>query len=213
MKIVLLGPPGCGKGTQGVRLSEKYNLPQLSTGEILRRAIAEGTSLGGKAASFMNKGQLVPSDLIINLMGERLLEADCKNGYILDGFPRRVDQAEGLEKMLGDSKLDAVINIEVSEAKVVKRLSGRRQCSKCQDLYHVEFSPPKKDGVCDKCGGSLYQRDDDKEETILNRLDVYKKETAPLIGYYQKKGLLMNVNGSADSSKVFDEICSLIDKR
>lgn len=212
MKLVLLGAPGSGKGTQGEKIAKKYNIPQLSTGDILRRAIKDGTELGKKADAFMSRGELVPNNLILDLMSMRIQEQDCKNGYILDGFPRTVEQAEGLDKILTEHgmKIDAVINIDVSEGEVVKRLCGRRQCSKCGAIYHIEFSPSKKGAFCDKCSAFLYQRDDDKEETIKNRLKVYKEKTAPLINYYE--GVLKNIDGSKDPSEVFSKISSLISK-
>lgn len=212
MRIVLLGAPGSGKGTQGSRIAKKYGIPQLSTGDILRAAIRNKTPLGQKADVYMNRGSLVPNELILDLMAGRMKEADCRNGYILDGFPRTVPQAEGLDKILagGGIKLDAVINIGVSESDVLARLGGRRQCEKCGAVYHVEFSPSKQGDKCDKCSGPLYQRDDDKDATIKNRLRVYNEETAPLIGYY--KDVLHNVAGSGDVEKIFAEISSLIDK-
>jgi adenylate kinase len=210
MRMILLGAPGSGKGTQGERIASKYRIPQVSTGDLLRAAIRNGTDLGKKANEYMSKGSLVPDTLILELTGRRLQEADCKNGYILDGFPRTIGQAKGLSDMLaklGD-KIDVVLNIVVTEKEVLKRLGGRRQCTKCSAVYHKEFSPPKKDGVCDKCNSPLYQRDDDKEETIKNRLKVYKEQTAPLIDFY--KATVKNVDGSKDPAKVFEEVCSLI---
>ncbi len=208
MRLVLLGPPGCGKGTQGEKISKKYNIPRFSTGDILRAAIKNGTPLGKKAATFMNRGELVPDELVVDLMAEPI--ASHSQGFILDGFPRTVGQALGLVKILEKNgiELDAVVNITVAEDAVVKRLGGRRQCSKCGALYHIEYSPSKKDGVCDKCSGSLYQRDDDKEETIRNRLRAYKNETAPLVDYY--KTIIKNVDGNGKEEEVFSRISSLI---
>lgn len=212
MRVVLLGAPGSGKGTQGERITKKYGIPQLSTGDILRKAIREGTELGAKAKGFINKGELVPDLVIVGLMAARLAEADCRNGYILDGFPRTIGQAKGLDEILKKMKfrLDAAICINVSEESVVLRLGGRRQCSKCSTIYHVEFQPPKKTGICDKCGSELYQRDDDKEETIRNRLKIYRSETAPLMDYY--KDILHDVDGARDPAEVFKDVSSLIEK-
>jgi len=212
MNLILLGAPGSGKGTQGEKISRKYGIIQLSTGDILRGAIRNGTELGKKAAEYMNKGALVPNELILDLMSVRMKEQDCRNGYILDGFPRTVPQAEGLDVILknASSKINAVVNIAVTEAEVLKRLGGRRQCSKCGSVYHVAFAPSKNGAICDKCDGELYQRDDDKDATIRNRLKVYNEQTAPLIDYY--KGLLINVDGTLGADDVFANICSLIDK-
>lgn len=210
MRLVLLGAPGSGKGTQGEKLSKKLQIPQLSTGDILRSAIRAGTEMGKLADTFMSRGELVPNDVILGLMDERLKKDDCKNGYILDGFPRTIPQAEGLDRILTRSgaKLDAALNIDVKEDEVIKRLGGRRQCSKCSAVYHLEFSPSKKGTICDKCGGELYQRDDDKDATIKNRLKVYNKETAPLIDYYKK--ILKSVDGNGSADDVFRRTCSLI---
>ncbi len=210
MRLVLLGAPGSGKGTQGERLAKKLNVPQLSTGDILRSAIRGGSELGKKADAFMSKGELVPNQLILDVMAERLAKDDCKNGYILDGFPRTIAQAEGLDKILeaANAKLDAAINIDVKEEEVIRRLGGRRQCSKCSAVYHNEFSPSKKGNICDKCDGELYQRGDDTDATIRNRLKIYKQETAPLIDYYKR--CLKNVDGVGTGDEIFKRICSLI---
>ena len=197
MRIILLGPPGAGKGTQAKDLVNKYGIPQISTGDILRKNLAEKTPLGLEAKKFMDKGELVPDSVVVGIVKERLKEADCKPGYILDGFPRTVPQAEALDAALADMKtpLDKVLSIEVPDEELVKRLSGRRTCRSCQEGYHVMFKKPKAEGKCDKCGGELYQRDDDKEEAIMNRLKVYQSSTAPLIDYYKGKGLLSSING------------------
>ena len=197
MRIILLGPPGAGKGTQAKDLVNKYGIPQISTGDILRKNLAEKTPLGLEAKKFMDKGELVPDSVVVGIVKERLKEADCKPGYILDGFPRTVPQAEALDAALADMKtpLDRVLSIEVPDEELVKRLSGRRTCRSCQEGYHVMFKKPKAEGKCDKCGGELYQRDDDKEEAIMNRLKVYQSSTAPLIDYYKGKGLLRSING------------------
>ena len=212
MKLVLLGAPGAGKGTQAKKLTEKYTVPQISTGDILRKAVADGTPLGKEAKSYMDKGELVPDSVVIGLVKERIVRDDCKNGYILDGFPRNTSQAEVLDKVLADMKapLDTALSVDVEKDALMKRLTGRRTCKGCQQMYNVHFSPPKKEGVCDKCGGELYQRDDDKEETIKNRLDVYEKSTAPLIDYYSKKGILKSVKGEGSIEDIFNNICSIL---
>lgn len=172
MNIIMLGPPGAGKGTQAKMLVEKFGIPQISTGDMLRAAVAEGTELGKKAKEYMDKGQLVPDEVVIGIVEERLKKSDCEKGFILDGFPRTVPQAEALDKILEKmgKKIDYVINIVVPDVEILKRLTGRRTCKQCGAMYHVIYNPPKQEGVCDKCGGELYQRDDDKEETIKNRL-------------------------------------------
>lgn len=210
MRIVLLGAPGSGKGTQSEKIAAKYRIPQISSGDLLRAAIRNGTELGKKANEYMSKGALVPDALTLELMSRRMQEPDCKDGYILDGFPRTVVQARGLDELLKKlgSKIDAVLNIAVAEDEVLRRLGGRRQCTKCSAIYHVEFSPSKNSGACDKCGSPLYQRDDDKEATIKNRLKVYREQTAPLIDYY--KVSVKNVDGSRDPAKIFEDVCSLI---
>jgi len=212
MKLVLVGPPGCGKGTQAVLIREEFKVPQVSTGDILRGAVRDGTPLGVEADKYMSTGSLVPDELIINLMGERMTADDCQNGYILDGFPRTVAQAEALEKLLGETgqKLDAVVSIEVDDNEVVKRLAGRRQCKKCGDGYHVTFKQPKSEGMCDRCGGDLYQRDDDSEGTVRSRLEVYRNQTAPLLDFYQQRDLLKSVNGLGSIDDIFKDIRSLI---
>lgn len=214
MRIVLLGAPGAGKGTQAKKLIEKYSIPQISTGDILRKAVADGTPLGKEAKSYMDKGELVPDKVVIGLIEERLGQNDTKKGYILDGFPRNTAQAETLDKMLKDlvMPLDSALSIDVPKDDLMKRLTGRRTCKKCQQMYNVYFSAPKKDGVCDKCGGELFQRDDDKEETIKKRLDVYEAQTAPLIGYYKNKGMLKSISGTGSIEDIFSKVCAAIAK-
>lgn len=213
MRLVLLGAPGAGKGTQAKMLIEKYNIPQISTGDILRKAVADGTPLGKEAKVIMDKGDLVTDEIVIGLVKERLAQDDCKNGYILDGFPRTTPQAEELDKVLADmgTPLDVALSVDVAMSELMQRLTGRRTCGGCQQMYNVHFSAPAKEGVCDKCGGELMQRADDKEETIKNRLDVYQKSTAPLIDYYGNKGILKSVEGVGSIDDIFNKICSLLD--
>jgi adenylate kinase len=196
-RVVLLGPPGAGKGTQAKLLERKFSACQISTGDILRKAVAERTPLGQAAAEYINRGALVPDDVIVHLVAERLKEKDCENGFILDGFPRTIPQAASLDAMLKQAGigLTAALSIRVPHEVIIQRLAGRRTCRNCGALAHVTFTPPKKAGVCDRCGGELYQRDDDREETIANRLKVYEDQTAPLAGYYREQGLLREIDG------------------
>ena len=191
MKLILLGPPGAGKGTQAEILSKKLDIPTISTGNILRAAIKNGTEIGLKAKSFMDAGKLVPDEVIIGIIAERLEQPDCAKGYILDGVPRTLAQAEAIEN--SGIKFDAVLSIEVSNDEIISRMSGRRACTACGATYHIVAAPSKVEGVCDKCGGALVQRDDDKPETVLNRLEVYAKETAPLVDFYKARGILKPV--------------------
>ena len=208
MRAVLLGPPGAGKGTQAVRLVEKYNVPQISTGDIFRRNIKEGTELGKKAQEYMNAGQLVPDELVVDLVKDRLMQDDCKNGYLLDGFPRTIYQAEELDKFLAQQgqKLDAVINFEVGYDTLIERLIGRRVCKECGAGYHIKNMPPKVEGVCDKCGSELEQRKDDTKETAVSRISVYEESTAPLIDYYTGTGALRNFNAEKDPDELLKDI-------
>ncbi|MGA7875021.1 MAG: adenylate kinase [Desulfoferrobacter sp.] len=212
MNIILLGPPGAGKGTQAKRLIDKYGIPQISTGDMLRAALKEGTPLGLEAKKYMDKGALVPDTVVIGLVKERIQQKDCAKGYMLDGFPRNVSQAEALDKMLTElgQKIDAVVCIEVPNDELVARLTGRRTCRDCGAGYHVMFDPPKKEGVCDKCGGELYQRDDDNETTVKSRLEVYANQTEPLIDYYDKQGKLRRINGVGDMEVIFGRITSVL---
>jgi len=214
MRLVLLGAPGAGKGTQAKKLIEKYGIPQISTGDILRQNVADGTPLGKEAKSYMDRGELVPDRIILGLVEDRIKRDDCKKGYILDGFPRNIAQAEALDRMLNDLKmpLDAALSVDVPFDDLMKRLTGRRTCKACGQMYNIYFNPPKKEGVCDKCGGELFQRDDDKEETIRRRLDVYEASTAPLIDYYNKKGILKVVIGVGDIDEIFKRICVALNK-
>ena len=190
MRIVLLGAPGAGKGTQAKKLIDKYGIPQISTGDILRQNVAEGTPLGKEAKSYMDKGELVPDSVVLGLVEDRLKKDDCKKGYILDGFPRNTAQAEALDKILASlgMSLTGALSVDVPKDDLMKRLTGRRTCKGCGQMYNVYFSPSKNESVCDKCGGALFHRDDDKEDTIKRRLDVYDAQTAPLIDYYKKAG-------------------------
>lgn len=212
MRAVLLGPPGAGKGTQAVKLVEKYGVPQISTGDIFRANIKQGTELGKKAQEYMNKGELVPDSLVVDLVKDRLQQDDCKNGYLLDGFPRTIFQAEELDKFLEeqDQKLDAVINFQVGHDTLIERLTGRRICKQCGAGYHIVGMPPKVEGICDKCGGELEQRKDDTVETAENRIVVYNESTKPLIEYYEKSGALKNFNAEQDHMVVFKEIVEAI---
>jgi adenylate kinase len=201
MIAILLGPPGAGKGTYSGKLIDIFKVPQISTGDILRANVKQGTELGKKAKDFMDKGALVPDSLIVEIVEDRIKAADCKNGFLLDGFPRTVEQADSLEAIFKKNglKLDRVINIIVDRDVLFKRLTGRRMCKACGANFNVYTLPPKAEGVCDKCGGELYQRNDDKPDTIANRLDVYEKQTSPLIDYYRKKQALSDINASTGS--------------
>ncbi len=213
MNLILLGPPGAGKGTQAGKIISKYKIPQISTGDILRAAVREGTELGKEAKSYMNAGKLVPDSVVIGIIRDRLKHSDCANGYLLDGFPRTIAQAEELDKILlaMGNKINAVVSVEVPDQEIVNRVSGRRMCKDCGAVYHVTFTPPKTANICDKCGGELYQRDDDKEATIKARLQIYKEQTEPLKKYYNSKNLLKEVEGTGDINKIFNKIESILD--
>jgi len=204
----LLGPPGAGKGTQAKRLTAVLGAPQISTGDILRQSVADGTALGRKARAFMDQGALVPDDVVIGIIEERLRQPDCADGYILDGFPRTLAQAEALTRRLTalSTPLDRVLSLEVPEDDLVRRLSGRRVCRGCGHLYHVESNPPRQADVCDRCGDALYQRDDDREETIRHRLRVYREQTEPLIAYYDGMGLLARIDGRGTIDEISERI-------
>jgi adenylate kinase len=212
MNLIFLGPPGAGKGTQAKLVSEKYNIPQISTGDILRSAVREQSPMGIKAKEYMDSGSLVPDEVVIGIVEERLSQSDCNNGFILDGYPRTIAQADSLKKILSylGKDISHVISIKVESEELMKRITGRRTCVDCGKGYHIYFDPPKKAGVCDVCGGDLYQRDDDKEETIRNRLLVYDKQTEPLISYYADKALLRTVDGSRTIEFIQDKIISII---
>ena len=212
MKIIMLGAPGAGKGTQAKMIADKFGIPHISTGDIFRANIKNGTDLGKKAKEYMDKGQLVPDELTVEILLDRVANDDCKNGYVLDGFPRTIPQADVLDKeltKLGD-KVDFAINVDVPDENIVRRMSGRRACLKCGATYHIEHIPPKKEGICDTCGSELVQRDDDKPETVQNRLSVYHEQTQPLIDYYNKKNILKSVDGTKDMQEVFSDIVNIL---
>lgn len=212
MNLVLMGLPGAGKGTQAEKIVEEYKIPHISTGDMFRAAMKEGTELGLKAKSFIDKGELVPDEVTIGIVRERLGKNDCEKGFLLDGFPRTVAQAEALEEILKElnKKIDYVINIEVDQEILMERLTGRRICKDCGATYHLVFNPPTKSDVCDKCGGELYQRADDNEETVANRLEVNLKQTQPLLDFYADKGYLRNINGQQPIDQVFVDISALL---
>jgi adenylate kinase len=211
-RVVLLGAPGAGKGTQAKMLIDKFKIPQISTGDILRKAVADGTPLGKEAKAIMGSGGLVSDKIVLGLVEERLKQPDTKNGFILDGFPRNTAQAEALDKMLSgmNMQLTVALTVDVEKGELMKRLTGRRTCKSCQQMYNIYFTPPKKDGVCDKCSGQLFQRDDDKEETIKKRLDVYDTQTAPLIDYYKKKNIMKTVQGVGSISDIFQKVVAAL---
>ncbi|MBI5038994.1 MAG: adenylate kinase [Nitrospirae bacterium] len=212
MRLILLGAPGAGKGTQAKKLSEKYGIPRISTGDILREAMQKGTALGLKAKSYMDSGQLVPDDVVIGIVEEKLKDKECIKGWILDGFPRTLQQAQALDRILTGirTSIGHVLNFEVNEEKIIKRISGRRSCESCQSAYHIYFNRPQKDGVCDSCGGRLIQRNDDKEETVRERLKVYQEKTQPLVSYYSERSLLKKIEADDDIENVFTRICSFV---
>lgn len=212
MNLVLMGLPGAGKGTQAERIVEEYNIPHISTGDMFRAAMKEETELGLKAKSFMDQGQLVPDEVTIGIVRERLEKEDCQNGFLLDGFPRTVPQAEALEDLMNQlgRTLDYVINIDVDQSILLERLTGRRICKECGSTYHLVFNPPAKEGVCDKCGGELYQRADDNAETVGNRLEVNIKQAKPLLDFYESKGYLRNIDGQQAIDIVFSDITELL---
>jgi adenylate kinase len=213
VNLVLLGPPGAGKGTQAQLMVDRYHIPQISTGDILRAAVKDKTPLGVKAKGFMDQGKLVPDELVIGIIEERLKAADCHPGFILDGFPRTIAQAEALQPILSKMgrSIDHVVNIEVEDEELVRRLTGRRTCKNCGAMFHIVFHAPKREGICDRCGGTLYQREDDKEETIRTRLKEYQKQTAPLVQYYQQKKTLRSIQGVGGQEQIFEQIVRLLD--
>ena len=212
MKIIMLGAPGAGKGTQAKKIAEKCGIPHISTGDIFRANIKNGTELGKKAKTYMDQGLLVPDELVCDLVVDRIQQDDCKKGYILDGFPRTIPQAESLDKALQaiGEKMDYAIDVEVPDENIVKRMGGRRACVGCGATYHLVYGPTKKEGICDVCGGELILRDDDKPETVQKRLGVYHEQTQPLIDYYKNQGILREVDGSVDMEDVFKEILNIL---
>ncbi|PKL42697.1 MAG: adenylate kinase [Candidatus Riflebacteria bacterium HGW-Riflebacteria-2] len=213
LNLIFLGPPGAGKGTQAKMIVDKYTIPQISTGDLMRAAVSSGSSMGDKVKGYMAAGALVPDDLVVEILLERLSGDDCRDGFILDGFPRTVGQAESLEKALEkrNMKLSGVVAMMVPDAALLTRLTARRICKECGASYHLEFLKPKVEGKCDRCSGELYQRKDDSEEVILNRLKVYHDQTAPLIDFYQKRKALYTVDGNKKIEMIFSEICDIID--
>ena len=212
MKIIMLGAPGAGKGTQAKKIAEKYSIPHISTGDIFRANIKNGTELGKKAKTYMDQGLLVPDELVVDLVVDRVNQEDCANGYVLDGFPRTIPQAEALTKALAGQgqKLDYAIDVDVPDENIVRRMGGRRACVGCGATYHLEYAPPKQEGICDTCGGELILRDDDKPETVTKRLGVYHEQTQPLIDYYTNAGILKRVDGTVDIDEVFQAITEIL---
>ena len=212
MKIIMLGAPGAGKGTQAKKIAEKYSIPHISTGDIFRANIKNGTELGMKAKTYMDQGLLVPDELVVDLVVDRVQQEDCANGYVLDGFPRTIPQAEALDNALNalGQKMDYAINVEVPDANIVNRMGGRRACVGCGATYHLEFAPTKVEGVCDNCQGELILREDDKPETVQKRLNVYHEQTQPLIDYYTGKEIMVEVDGTVDINDVFKAIVNIL---
>ena len=212
MKIIMLGAPGAGKGTQAKMIADKYQIPHISTGDIFRANIKNGTELGKEAKKYMDQGLLVPDELTVKILLDRVAQPDCANGYVLDGFPRTIPQAEVLDKALTElnDKIDYAINVDVPDENIVKRMSGRRACVACGSTYHIEHIPPKKEGICDKCGQELVLRDDDKPETVQKRLKVYHEQTQPLIDYYKAQGILKSVDGTKPMDEVFADIVAIL---
>lgn len=212
MKIIMLGAPGAGKGTQAKMIAEKFGIPHISTGDIFRANIQKGTELGAEAKKYMDQGLLVPDELTVKILLDRVAQDDCGKGYVLDGFPRTIPQAQVLDQALEKlgEKIDYAVDVDVADDHIVKRMSGRRACLKCGATYHVEHIPPKKEGICDSCGSELVLRDDDKPETVMNRLKVYHDQTQPLIEYYDQKGILRKVDGTMEMQEVFQAIVGLL---
>ena len=215
MKIIMLGAPGAGKGSQASRIAKEYQLPHISTGDIFRANLKEETELGKRAKSFMDKGELVPDDITIAMLLDRIHKEDCKNGYILVGFPRTIPQAEALKEALAkkDEKIDLALDVEASDELIIKRMAGRRTCPACGAIYHIVTLPPKTEGICDRCGADLIQRKDDNEETVKNRLKIYHEVTEPLISYYKKEGILEEIDGAEELDKVFEKVKRIIHER
>ncbi|HHT46077.1 MAG TPA: adenylate kinase [Firmicutes bacterium] len=215
MFIILMGPPGAGKGTQAEKLTKEFALIHVSTGDIFRNAVKEGTEMGKKAKEYMDKGELVPDEIVLGIVKERLSKPDCKAGVLLDGFPRTIEQAEALDEVLEDlkMKIDAVINIDVSEEELIARLTGRRVCRNCGATYHIKFNPPKVRNICDHCSGELYQRSDDTIDTVKERLNIYNKQTLPMVDYYERKGMYKSADGSREIDQVFADIAAYLQNK
>ena len=213
MKIIMLGAPGAGKGTQAKKVAKKYNIPHISTGDIFRANIKEGTELGKRAKEYMDKGELVPDDITIGMLLDRIHKADCKDGFVLDGFPRTIPQAKSLSEALSklNEKIDYAINIDVPDDSIITRMSGRRACLSCGSTYHIKYSAPKKENICDNCGSELVIRDDDKPETVKKRLEIYHDQTQPLIDYYKNEKILASVDGTKDMEEVFLDIIAVLE--
>lgn len=213
MNVLLMGPPGAGKGTQADLIKDRYPIPHISTGDMFREAVSTGTELGKEAKKYMDSGKLVPDEVTIGIVQERLAQDDCKEGFLLDGFPRTVKQAEALDQVLAKlgKKVEAAINITVPEDILYERMSGRISCRDCKTVYHLKFNPPAKAGICDKCGGELIQRSDDQGDTVKRRLEVYAEQTNPLIEYYEKQGVLYDIDGNRDSQAVFADIAKVME--
>ena len=214
MKIIMLGAPGAGKGTQAQMIADKYKVPHISTGDIFRANIKNGTELGMEAKKYMDQGLLVPDELTVKILLDRVAKEDCKDGYVLDGFPRTIPQAEVLDKALAErgESIDYAVDVDVPDENIVKRMSGGRACLSCGATFHLEHVPPKEEGICDRCGKELVLRDDDKEETVLNRLKVYHDQTQPLIQFYKNKGVMQAVDGTKSMQEVFDAIVAILEK-
>ncbi len=208
MKISLFGPPGAGKGTQARFIVEEFSIPQISTGDLLRAQVRSGTDLGIKAKEYMDRGALVPDEVVIGMLRERISDNDCENGFILDGFPRSLSQAEALKEIV---TLDAVINIKVDEEALIRRITGRRMCPDCGATYHIDFAPPRKEGICDRCSAELYQRDDDREETVRKRIEVYRSQTEPLAEFYREEGILKDIDGNRSIEEISGDIIGFLE--
>lgn len=212
MKLIFLGPPGAGKGTQSIKIATHFNITHISTGDIFRSAVSEGTQLGIEAKSYMDKGELVPDNVVIGIVVERLKRDDVSNGFVLDGFPRTIQQAKALDEELGLNGINAVIELTVSDSELINRISGRRVCNNCGKNYHIKFNPPKNNTICDDCSGDVFQREDDKEDTVINRIDVYKKQTSPLSEYYRTTDKLIQSNGEREVDIIQKDIIDRLSK-
>lgn len=212
MKLIFLGPPGAGKGTQSIKIASHIDITHISTGDIFRSAVTDGTQLGNEAKRYMDKGELVPDDVVIGIVVERLKRDDVSNGFVLDGFPRTIQQAKALDEELGSNGINAVIELTVSDNELINRISGRRVCNNCGKNYHVKFNPPKNNTICDDCSGDVFQREDDKEDIVINRIDVYKKQTSPLSEYYRTTNKLIQINGEREVDIIQKDIIDRLSK-